>query len=1449
MPGDFSRTLFDPTKSYSGVLMQQGRVQLDADWNEQLALQLHRTTAETIDVIGPCGAPKEGDGFLVTPLPDDLLIAPGRFYADGLLCELGATPMPITFPQGSNNQVVVPNLLLDGRLLTAGQWVEISAAQMPAPSTAQITFADSNSLILTVNADISSYQNAGAAFLRRMITYATQPNFPEPDFTLTSPPTSPITSPPGSPVNLPDGTYLVYLDAWQREVNALEDPRIRENALGGPDTTERLQTVWQVKLLPVATQTSPPSSPLSSPISSPPSSPLDCATDFQEWDQLVAPMTGMVNAQTVPPSASQDVCALPPTAGYQSLENQLYRIEIFQGGRTAAQSTFVWSRDNGSVESSISQVDNFDVYLHDLGKDDVLGFADGQWVEVVDRDDELQGTPRFLAEITGQPDPTNNKVTLSVSAAAYTGRTGLRLRRWDMSGAAVTTTGIPITSGWIDIEAGIQVQFLDGTFAPRSYWQIPARTGTGEIEWPSFDVPNLHPIQQPPLGVKHHYCKLALLEVVGGMWAVTDCRKRFPSLTSICADDVCYNGQCALPGVITVQDAIDQLCQGIDLRDHNKHLHGWGIVCGLEVVCGPDDPYGPRQHVTVRAGRAIDCTGEQIVIAADQPVNAIDLLTASPPNYTVPDGDYCLILDPTVPGQFRFVNYDPSWGKFKSLLTDSLLMDFYNDCLLNLKDFFNQQFKPQPGSTDLVSPAQKRFTTIVINLFLAQYSSPDIGSYVFLSQTEDSILQDFYNGIRGILQSKTYCAQFDQARTFAYPPSLAALGINTIFGKSQLSFTPTAVKTRMRVDPTGSRAYTVGTDSLIDVYDLQNQQMGAELTFPTPGAVVQDVAFSPDGTQLYVIANLNNTDTAFTTATVNGMTHTWSGTIVVCNKIFTTLATWTSLANSKTMAVAVAADGLYLFDPASLSATPTPTYAFAAFGHLVVDQGSNQAFATACSTGANSNGVVDHFDEVVRVNLADTTVPQFVYALSQLTGSASGNDTDDIAVVPASQLPGQPATGQLFVSWNMQFEADKLLTTFPSTGTSSAPLGNTVDLGESTSISMAYNQVTNFLMITFEDSYRVKLFKPGNGMLEIYRHPTQVQPIAIAFRNLASGASTVYVWNDISNTITVIPAAEITSANAWPLNDLVQYRVNVIDAFLDLIGGFAQYLKDCFCDHLLVQCPECDGDDQLYLACISIRNNEIYKVCNFSKRKYVKSFPTVGYWLSLIPIVPALHWIFEKICCAALPEHFGTFNAPQPSGSVAANPSAGFYKTRFPAKTVRSTLNLFQTGNVTSAFNSGLGKLKGGLPIAGAFAAHPKIPRAVTPFAQIASTGVMGQTVTTAKAKLAAANITVDRVVPYDRTQLASNLTHYAEVPADLRPGTTVTLVADERNVVQYYTLSSLPVEQEALNSALSQLADLQTALAHIQATNAKELAARDLLIQNLQTQVQRISSVVRLPG
>ena len=86
MKGDFSRDTFDPKKHYSRVLMQQGRVQLDADWNEQVAILLHRLETMARDLIGPFGGPKEHCGFEFIKDGARFRLGEGRYYVDGMLC-------------------------------------------------------------------------------------------------------------------------------------------------------------------------------------------------------------------------------------------------------------------------------------------------------------------------------------------------------------------------------------------------------------------------------------------------------------------------------------------------------------------------------------------------------------------------------------------------------------------------------------------------------------------------------------------------------------------------------------------------------------------------------------------------------------------------------------------------------------------------------------------------------------------------------------------------------------------------------------------------------------------------------------------------------------------------------------------------------------------------------------------------------------------------------------------------------------------------------------------------------------------------------------------------------------------------------------------------------------------------------------------------------------------
>ena len=52
MRADLTRNSFDPAKYFSRVLMQQGRVQLDADWNEQASILLHLVRRLAADLGG-----------------------------------------------------------------------------------------------------------------------------------------------------------------------------------------------------------------------------------------------------------------------------------------------------------------------------------------------------------------------------------------------------------------------------------------------------------------------------------------------------------------------------------------------------------------------------------------------------------------------------------------------------------------------------------------------------------------------------------------------------------------------------------------------------------------------------------------------------------------------------------------------------------------------------------------------------------------------------------------------------------------------------------------------------------------------------------------------------------------------------------------------------------------------------------------------------------------------------------------------------------------------------------------------------------------------------------------------------------------------------------------------------------------------------------------------------
>ncbi|MBW3536031.1 MAG: hypothetical protein KY453_12600, partial [Gemmatimonadetes bacterium] len=72
--------------------------------------------------------------------------------------------------------------------------------------------------------------------------------------------------------------------------------------------------------------------------------------------------------------------------------------------------------------------------------------------------------------------------------------------------------------------------------------------------------------------------------------------------------------------------------------------------------------------------------------------------------------------------------------------------------------------------------------------------------------------------------------------------------------------------------------------------------------------------------------------------------------------------------------------------------------------------------------------------------------------------------------------------------------------------------------------------------------------------------PVQVAPMSATA--LPSEARQVVVLNMVSNSLTAIDA-DIVRGDRFDLEALVRYRRAAVEAFADLVGGLAQYLKDC----------------------------------------------------------------------------------------------------------------------------------------------------------------------------------------------------------------------------------------------------------------------------------------------
>lgn len=495
--GDVTRDTFHPDKHFLRVLTQQGRVTIDADPNEQSSIIIYYLQSLAVDLIGSHAAPFEGGGFEIL------------------------TELPKTVRQDDPRRKILKQ---DGFIVSEGKYY--------------------------VNGILCKNDRSDASYF----------NQPYPPISIPTSRESPIKT---------QGNYLIYLDVWERHIsyiqdeissgNDLQNPSIREVALIGADTATRSQIVWQVKLKPFDEEIKEIKKVIKRPEEELNIDKVVKAIKDEYTTVFLKALgesikhtgrgTGQLKAQAKKfDSNSNNACIINSNSSYKGIENQLYRVEIHQEGK-AKKATFKWSRENSSVVFPIRKLvtssgssPTITITLAHLGQDDRFTIKEQDWVEIVDDDYIIQNNPNDtpLFEIVSID---RDEQTIVVSGEVPNG-TGQNLdkhpflRRWDRGEqtAAVgnNNQGLQVVEEdkWLPLENGIEIYLPkkspgsdDAVYKKGDYWLIPARTATGDVEWPGT-VDNPAPL--PPHGVVHNYAPLALISVneAGGITSNDDCRRK-----------------------------------------------------------------------------------------------------------------------------------------------------------------------------------------------------------------------------------------------------------------------------------------------------------------------------------------------------------------------------------------------------------------------------------------------------------------------------------------------------------------------------------------------------------------------------------------------------------------------------------------------------------------------------------------------------------------------------------------------------------------------------------------------------------------------------------------------------------------------------------------------------------------------------------------------------------
>ena len=333
-----------------------------------------------------------------------------------------------------------------------------------------------------------------------------------------------------APAALLTSNREITLVLREQEVTSVEDPALREVALGGPDTGARTRLMQRVVAADIQSQT--------------------CAAAATEvgsfWSEHglayhpeTAELTSRARLQVTPltNAPAPTPCDPPSASGYLGADNQMIRIQVTAFNPATNSGTLLWGYFNAATlyRCTVQSASTLKLATRPVSAE--YQPRSGQVVQVLARAADL-GEGAFAAALTGHfaklvapYAPESQLVTLPSGMPQPPLATGsnVYLRLWEDQ-VNFTLGSLVLLAG-----TGLQVTITRATSGPLhigDYWCVAARPTTPNTVYPE----RLMAGPQAPDGPRMWACPLAVVHGTGaGIQVVEDCRLPFDNLVELTA--------------------------------------------------------------------------------------------------------------------------------------------------------------------------------------------------------------------------------------------------------------------------------------------------------------------------------------------------------------------------------------------------------------------------------------------------------------------------------------------------------------------------------------------------------------------------------------------------------------------------------------------------------------------------------------------------------------------------------------------------------------------------------------------------------------------------------------------------------------------------------------------------------------------------------------------------